>query len=61
MVIENTRADTFSALSVAHCLAQGSLVEAALAARGYLDQYPARRADPARQHLSPRRHRPEWP
>lgn len=44
MVIENTRADTFSAFSEAHCLAQGSLVEAALAARSYLDQHPARRA-----------------
>ena len=44
MVIENTRADTFSAFSEARCLAQGSLVEAALAARSYLDQHPARRA-----------------
>ena len=44
MALENTKPDTFSAFSEARCLAQGSLSDAALAVRSYLDQYPARRA-----------------
>ena len=44
MALENTKPDTFSAFSEARCLAQGSLSDAALAARSYLDQHPARRA-----------------
>ena len=44
MAIENTRLETFSTFSEAHCLAQGSLADAALAARRYLDQNPTRRA-----------------
>ena len=44
MALENTKPDTFSAFSEARCLAQSSLSDAALAARSYLDQHPARRA-----------------
>ena len=44
MALENTKPDTFSAFSEARCLAQGSLSDAALAVRSYLDQHPARRA-----------------
>ena len=41
---KNTDPETFSAFSDAHCLAQGSLADAALAARRYLDQNPGHRA-----------------
>ena len=44
MVTKSTEPETFSAFSESHCLTQGSLADAALAARRYLDQNPARRA-----------------
>ena len=44
LVTKSTEPETFSAFSESHCLTQGSLADAALAARRYLDQNPARRA-----------------
>ena len=40
---KNTNPETFSAFSDAHCLAQGPLADAAVAARRYLDQNPEQR------------------